>query len=106
VIVRFHPRARQRVKVVTTWWEKTAVVDDMTFLRVLLRKTKQNVFYTFDEAQGVSVIQSVWGAKLSTGALSFIGAASPARSFYPSINAGRSSCGACPIRPCSISSFG
>ena len=66
MIVRFHPRARQRVKVVTTWWKKNRldaptlfddeladmierlkdhptrgveyeVVDDVIFRRVLLR---------------------------------------------------------------------
>ena len=96
MIVRFHPRARQRVKVVTTWWKKNRldaptlfddeladmierlkdhptrgveyeVVDDMIFRRVLLRKSKQNVFYTFDERAGVIVIQSIWGAKRGRG---------------------------------------
>ena len=35
--------------------------------RILLRKTKQQVFYVVDDANGVIVIHTIWGARRGRG---------------------------------------
>ncbi len=39
------------------------VVGGKTFRRVRLPKTKQHVFYYVDDAKGVIVIHTIWGAR-------------------------------------------
>ena len=39
------------------------IVGGKTFRRLLLRKTRQNVFYVLDDAKGVIVIHTIWGAR-------------------------------------------
>jgi plasmid stabilization system protein ParE len=39
------------------------VIGGKTFRRILLRRTKQNVFYVIDDAKGVVVIHTIWGAR-------------------------------------------
>lgn len=92
MIVRFSPQALRRMKLIGTWWRKNrpkaptlfadeldAAIDEVardpfvgtvheiiggrTFRRILLRKTGQNVFYVVDEAKGVVVVHTVWGAR-------------------------------------------
>lgn len=43
------------------------VVGGRTFRRILLRKTKQHVFYVVDDANGVIVIHTIWGARRGRG---------------------------------------
>jgi plasmid stabilization system protein ParE len=43
------------------------IVGGRTFRRILLRRTKQNVFYVVDEAKGVVVIYGIWGARRGRG---------------------------------------
>lgn len=87
MIVEILPRARQRLKVVATWWRENRadaptlfddelsdlierlklhpalgtiheIVDGATVLKVRLRKAEQNV-YSVDEARGVISIHTV-----------------------------------------------
>jgi hypothetical protein len=39
------------------------VVGGKTFRRILLRRTKQHVFYVVDDATEVIVIHTIWGAR-------------------------------------------
>ena len=39
------------------------IVGGKTFRRILLHKAKQNVFYVVDDANGVIVIHTIWGAR-------------------------------------------
>ena len=43
------------------------VVGGKTFRRLLLRKTKQRVFYFVDDAKGVIVIHTIWGGRRGRG---------------------------------------
>ena len=43
------------------------VVSGQTLRRILLRKTKQHVFYVVDDANGVIVIHTMWGARRGRG---------------------------------------
>lgn len=43
------------------------VVGGRTFRRILLRKAKQHVFYVVDDANGVIVIHTIWGARRGRG---------------------------------------
>jgi plasmid stabilization system protein ParE len=96
VKVRFSPRAQRRVKLVATWWRKnrpsapTLFDDELDAMiemlknrptlgvvyqmrggeivrRTLLKKTAQHVYYSVDDANGVIVIYSVWGARRGRG---------------------------------------
>lgn len=96
MIVEILPRARQRIKVVATWWRENRadaptlfddeladlierlkvhpvlgtiheIVDGATILKVRLRKAEQNVYYSVDEARGVISIHTVWGARRGRG---------------------------------------
>ncbi len=39
------------------------IVGGKTFRRIMLRKTKQHVFYCVDDTNGVVVIHTIWGAR-------------------------------------------
>jgi plasmid stabilization system protein ParE len=96
VKVRFSARAQRRVKLVATWWRKnrpsapTLFDDELDAViemlksppmlgaeyqmrggemvrRALLKKSAQHVYYSVDEANGVIVIHSVWGARRGRG---------------------------------------
>jgi plasmid stabilization system protein ParE len=95
VIVKFSPRARRRVTLVSSWWRSNrraasmlfdeelehaiqqletqptlgAVyqsVEDEVVRRLLLPKTQQHVYYVIDEALRAVVIYTIWGARRGT----------------------------------------
>jgi plasmid stabilization system protein ParE len=90
VKVRFSPRARQRARLVTTWWRanrpsapdlleqelgratrQLAEKPDLGLVyqtargklirRLLLPKTEQHVYYSVDDDSRTIVIQTIWG---------------------------------------------
>jgi len=96
VIVKFSPRARRRVKIVSSWWRSNRRAAPMLFdeelehavqqlktqptlgagyqtvegevvRRLLLPKTQQHIYYVIDEALGAVVIYTIWGARRGRG---------------------------------------
>lgn len=96
MIVKFLPRARQRIKTIARWWRRNRpavptlfdeelrdvierlegdpvlgveyrVVDGEIIRRTLLRKSGQHVYYSVDQINGVVVVHSVWGARRGRG---------------------------------------
>lgn len=94
--VRFSPRAQQRVRIVAKWWRENRPSAPTLFdeeldaaiemlknrpsigavyqmrggeivRRTLLKKSAQHVYYSVDDANGVIVIYSVWGARRGRG---------------------------------------
>lgn len=96
MIVRFLPRARQRIRTIARWWRRNRpavptlfddeladvveklradpvlgveyrVVDSEMIRRTLLKKSGQHVYYSINETNGIVVIHSVWGARRGRG---------------------------------------
>jgi plasmid stabilization system protein ParE len=96
VKVKLTPRAQRRIKLLGKWWRENRpnapnlfeeelawaqrelisrphlashyeTVSDKTFRRLLLPRTEQHVYYVVEEAPGLVIIHTVWGARRGRG---------------------------------------
>jgi plasmid stabilization system protein ParE len=94
--VKFSPRARRRVKVLSSWWKANRpsaprlfdeeleqaverlksqptlglvyqALDGEVVRRMLLSGTQQHVYYVVNDEQGVVVIYTIWGGRRGRG---------------------------------------